>query len=148
MAGTTPRALATSMQEALASAYESSRRTAINRRRFLLGGAVAMGSAGLAASPANATIIPQEIPDWSRYLGDGVNANPYGIPSPYEKHVVRRVVDWLTPTAESSVSFSPLQDMHGIITPNGLHFERHHGGVPEIDPASTFSCSMVWSSGR
>ena len=137
MAGTARRAISTSMQEELASAYESSRRTAMDRRRFLLGGAgaaVAMGSAGLAVSPANATMIPQEIPDWSRYLGDDVNANPYGIPSPFEKHVVRRAVDWLTPTAESSVSFSPLQDMHGILTPNGLHFERHHGGVPEIDP--------------
>ena len=24
--------------------------------------------------------------------------------------------------------------MHGIITPNGLHYERHHAGVPTIDP--------------
>ena len=24
----------------------------------------------------------------------------------------------------------------GIITPSDLHFERHHGGVPDIDPAS------------
>ena len=137
MAGKASQAVATSMKEELASAYESSRQIAMDRRRFLLGGAgaaAAMGSAGLAVSSAQATQIPKELPDWSRYLGDGVNANPYGIPSPYEEHVVRRAVDWLTPTAESSVSFSPLQDMHGIITPNGLHFERHHGGVPEIDP--------------
>jgi len=25
--------------------------------------------------------------------------------------------------------------MHGIITPSSLHFERHHNGVPDIDPA-------------
>jgi len=25
--------------------------------------------------------------------------------------------------------------MHGIITPSALHFERHHNGVPAIDPA-------------
>ena len=31
--------------------------------------------------------------------------------------------------------FSPLQDMYGTITPNGLCFERHHAGVPQIDPA-------------
>ena len=98
------------------------------------GAAVAMGAGGFNVSSAKATIIPEEIPDWTRYLGDGVNTNPYGIPSEYEKNVVRRTVNWLTPTAESSVSFTPLQDMHGIITPNGLHFERHHGGVPEIDP--------------
>ena len=29
---------------------------------------------------------------------------------------------------------TPLQDLHGIITPNGLHFERHHAGVPAVDP--------------
>lgn len=36
------------------------------------------------------------------------------------------------PTA--AYSDTPLQDMHGIITPNGLHYERHHAGVPAIDP--------------
>lgn len=32
-------------------------------------------------------------------------------------------------------SRSPLQDFYGIITPSDLHFERHHGGVPVIDPS-------------
>lgn len=31
-------------------------------------------------------------------------------------------------------SRTPLQDLHGMITPSDLHFERHHGGVPQIDP--------------
>ncbi len=31
-------------------------------------------------------------------------------------------------------SRTPLQDLDGIITPSDLHFERHHGGVPTIDP--------------
>jgi sulfane dehydrogenase subunit SoxC len=31
-------------------------------------------------------------------------------------------------------SGTPLQALHGIITPNGLHFERHHGGVPSVNP--------------
>ena len=30
---------------------------------------------------------------------------------------------------------TPLQDSHGMITPSGLHFERHHAGIPDIDPA-------------
>ena len=30
---------------------------------------------------------------------------------------------------------APLHDLEGTITPNGLHFERHHNGVPQIDPA-------------
>ncbi len=35
-----------------------------------------------------------------------------------------------------AVSSTPHQDLMGIITPSDLHFERHHGGVPEIDPAT------------
>lgn len=33
-------------------------------------------------------------------------------------------------------SFTPLQDLYGTITPSDLHYERHHSGVPTIDPAS------------
>ena len=35
----------------------------------------------------------------------------------------------------SASARTPLQDLDGIITPNGLFYERHHGGVPTIDPA-------------
>jgi len=28
-----------------------------------------------------------------------------------------------------------LQDSYGTITPSGLHYERHHNGIPNIDPA-------------
>ena len=31
-------------------------------------------------------------------------------------------------------AFTPHQDLMGTITPSDLHFERHHGGVPDIDP--------------
>jgi sulfane dehydrogenase subunit SoxC len=31
---------------------------------------------------------------------------------------------------------TPHEDLYGIITPSDLHFERHHGGVPEIDPSA------------
>ena len=33
-----------------------------------------------------------------------------------------------------TASRTPLQDLHGTITPSDLHFERHHAGVPIIDP--------------
>ena len=33
-------------------------------------------------------------------------------------------------------SRTPLQDLHGTITPSDLHFERHHGGIPEVDPTT------------
>jgi sulfane dehydrogenase subunit SoxC len=41
-----------------------------------------------------------------------------------------------TQTPEATASFTPLRDSFGIITPSALHFERHHSGVPEIDPAA------------
>jgi len=56
------------------------------------------------------------------------------MPSPYEKEVQRRTLEWLTPDAMASITMSPLQSLYGIITPNGLHFERFHGGVPTINP--------------
>lgn len=31
-------------------------------------------------------------------------------------------------------SLTPHQSLHGVITPSALHFERHHNGVPIIDP--------------
>jgi sulfane dehydrogenase subunit SoxC len=57
----------------------------------------------------------------------------YGTRSRHES-AVRRYVPWLTPDRVSSSSFTPLAEMHGIITPSGLHFERHHGGVPDVEP--------------
>jgi len=41
-----------------------------------------------------------------------------------------------TKTPATGSSRTPLQDTYGIITPSGLHFERHHSGVPDIDPAT------------
>src|SRR5882672_2350449 len=97
-----------------------------SRRRFLV------GAAGLAAAGASATRaladpknLPPNIADWTRNLGAGVGQRPYGLPSKYETDAIRRTVPWLTATPESSVSFTPLHALDGIITPNGLCFERH-----------------------
>lgn len=112
--------------------------TGLNRRRFL---GVASAGAALSALPAAAGegVRPDpkitEVQDWQRYLGDSVAKRPYGIPSKFEKHVMRRDVSWLTASPESSVSFTPLHALDGIITPSGLCFERHHSGIAEIDPA-------------
>ena len=72
---------------------------------------------------------------WRRDLGDPVNDRPYGMPSEFEAEVVRGRVEWLTPDDTTAVSFTPLHQLDGTITPNGLCFERHHGGVARIDPA-------------
>ncbi len=106
-----------------------------SRRKFLTGaaGLVAAGATRPALAD-NAKNLPPNVPDWTRQLGDGVGARPYGHPSKFEKDVIRRTVPWLTATPESSVAFTPLHELDGIITPNGLCFERHHGGIAEVDP--------------
>jgi len=57
----------------------------------------------------------------------------YGLPSKYERETIRWTMG-NSRAAGNGVSWTPLQDLEGTITPNGLHFERHHNGVPEIDP--------------
>jgi sulfane dehydrogenase subunit SoxC len=94
-----------------------------------VGGLIAPSRSGAADSAQN---LPPNIPEWSREQGAPVIANPYGMPSPYERNVIRRAAQAPTNTAASS--WTPLQDLHGIITPNGLVYERHHAGVPNIDP--------------
>lgn len=66
--------------------------------------------------------------------GPGVVTSPYGMPSKFEKDVVRRTLSWLTASPISSISFTPLPNLKGIITPNGPHFERDHAGIPEVNP--------------
>src|SRR6476620_1100782 len=110
----------------------------LGRRRFLslgaaLTGSLALGGKAAMADPAQGS-PPADAP-WSQSIGAGVVDRPYGRPADTEASVIRRNVPWLTASAESSVSFSPLQDLHGIVTPNGLFFERHHAGRPDIDPA-------------
>ncbi len=113
----------------------------LNRRDWLKGGLKAGGALGVSlALPSIATAadpdpLITEIQDWNRYLGDGVDARPYGSPSQFESDVVRRDVSWLTADSKSSVNFTPLHELDGIITPSGLCFERHHGGIAEINPA-------------
>ena len=87
------------------------------------------------AEPANgesndAAIDPAD-PPWMHRPGQPFSN--YGQPSEYESDVVR------FPSANETVpgngvSWTPLHELEGTITPNGLHYERHHNGVPQIDP--------------
>jgi sulfane dehydrogenase subunit SoxC len=111
-----------------------------SRRAFLkgsLGAGLAAGGAALAggARADDPLITDLENQPWSQYLGDPVDAMPYGQPSEFESDVVRRTVSWLTADATSSINFTPLHQLDGIITPNGLCFERHHGGTAHIPPS-------------
>jgi len=118
-----------------------SRRVFMRRAAALSGGAAAAlaGARGSAAADSGADPaddgVPPHVPPWSRSLGAPILASPYGVPSPFEANVQRRQSPGLTRTPQSSVAFTPLQNLFGIITPSGLHFERHHAGVPTIDPS-------------
>jgi sulfane dehydrogenase subunit SoxC len=109
---------------------QAGRRTFL-RNAFL--GAASLTAGGALAQPAGDPAI-LELPEHTRGLGQPVVARAYGSPSQYEKNLQRRESPGLTRVGASSVSFTPLQGLFGIVTPNGLHFERHHQGWWDIDP--------------
>lgn len=72
---------------------------------------------------------------WSLEFGHPVTYNKYGQPSPYEHNVTRRTTPMLSSgNYRASIAVTPIQDSMGIVTPNGLFFNRHHGGTPDINP--------------
>jgi sulfane dehydrogenase subunit SoxC len=91
-------------------------------RRGFLSSASAAGMAALAAGKARAE---------PRLQGDP--RRRYGDRSPFEKSA--RSFGASSAAVTTGASRTPLQDLYGIITPSSLHFERHHSGVPTIDPA-------------
>src|SRR5437867_11188531 len=98
----------------------------ISRRALLAGAAGALGAhtlrrVGLAQAPALAAP-----PDPTKVPGQPTSA--LGQRSTFERP--RRIPSG----SGQGVSLSPLQDLYGIVTPADLHFERHHAGVPAIDP--------------
>ena len=109
---------------------------ASDRRRFLARGAalsagVVTSAAGVPAFAADTPAIA--VPSWSK--APGTPMRTYGTPSRFEEPVKRVVASGypkISPGTGSSLT--PLQALEGTITPSGLHFERHHSGVPDIDP--------------
>ncbi len=113
-------------------------------RRSFIRSAFAAAAAGASASAAlaqNGQNVGEgdpnilELPAHSKGLGQPVATEGYGKPSKYEANVQRRQSPGLTQTRQASVSFAPLQSLFGIVTPSGLHFERHHQGWWDIDPS-------------
>ena len=93
----------------------------LSRRHLLkIGAAGTLAMPVMAAEPwmttsGEPTSLYGEPSRFARLQRERVNAHPYG------------------PAAGSSST--PLQNLNGTITPNSLHFERHHSGIPDIDPA-------------
>ena len=102
----------------------------VTRRTALLGMAGAAGtvlartadSQDLQVSGSSRPSVPEDptkvLGNWSTEIGQR---------SPFEE--LRRAT-----SASLSSSESPLRELQGTITPSDLHFERHHAGVPRIDP--------------
>ncbi|MBN9463683.1 MAG: sulfite dehydrogenase [Burkholderiales bacterium] len=106
------------------------------------GGRTGRASAAAATQPREARGVPGpgedailKLPEHTTGLGQPVAARGYGVPAKWEGNLQRRESPGLTRVSAASVSFTPLQGLFGIITPNGLHFERHHQGWWDIDPS-------------
>src|SRR5213592_4743003 len=90
----------------------------ISRRALLAGATGALG--------AHALRVTKLAQDPTKVPGSAVT--PLGERSPFERP--RRI-----PLGNGQgISYTPLQDCCGIVTPADLHFERHHAGLPAIDP--------------
>src|SRR3954471_16771153 len=107
----------------------------LSRRRFLQRVAGLLAATGLLArgTAESAAAEPPEVPPWMKAPGAGFS--PYGAPSKHESKVTRTFMRSQPGTTGSGAIRTPLEALEGTITPSGLHFERSHSGVPDIDPA-------------
>ncbi|MGD9738141.1 MAG: sulfite dehydrogenase [Bauldia sp.] len=106
----------------------------LHRRAFLRGGALFAGTAGALAAGVSFAANPIALDAPASMLTPGRSFSPYGTPAGTEAAVVRTfTINERAPATGSSRT--PHHLLNGIITPSGLHFERHHNGVPTIDPA-------------
>jgi sulfane dehydrogenase subunit SoxC len=104
-----------------------------SKRSFLKRSVGLLGAAGFVASGGKkAAAEPPEVPQSMKVPGAGMGE--YGTPAKYESKVTRTLIRSQPGTTGSGASRTPLEALDGMITPSGLHFERHHNGVPDIDP--------------
>jgi len=111
---------------------ENSPDKALQRRHFLT-----TATLGLTTLGANAAVSAATPESWKR-AGSGFSN--YGQADTDNNGIIR----WISSNPAvpgEGVSWTPLHELEGTITPNGLHFERHHNGVPAID-ADQWSLSV------
>ncbi len=103
----------------------------LDRRFFLISGAAAIGIATLAEATDALPVETLPIEPWMKTPGSPFTS--YGQPSRYASKVARTFAS-ATGTTGTGTSRTPHHLLDGTITPNGLHFERHHSGIPDINP--------------
>ncbi len=94
------------------------------RRDLLVAGATALAACGKPTESA---------PSDGQTAGNAANMRPYGERSAFEKPV--RAIRMLSASSGTGSSRTPLADLYGMVTPSSLTYERHHAGVPTIDPS-------------
>ena len=125
---------------------QDDQRANLSRRQMLTGGAVVVGgvvASRLSALPGQAPQKPAAVPSTpsaapaavvrpvaplDAALTPGAPSGPLGLRSPYENPALAPV------NVTVGATLTPLQSLHGTITPSDLHFQRHHNGIPLIDP--------------
>jgi sulfane dehydrogenase subunit SoxC len=99
----------------------------ISRRRLFMGSATAVAAVMHSGRTAVAQGSQEAVEPWKV---PGRTPSEIGSRSAHVR--LARRVNRALPSGESE---TPLHLLDGIITPADLHFERHHGGIPAIDPA-------------
>ena len=104
-----------------------------SKRTFLKRSLALFTATGLVSATKDvAAFEPPDVPPWMKSPGAGFSE--YGVPSKHESKVTRTFGRPQPGTTGSGAIRTPLEALDGMITPSGLHFERSHGGVPDIDP--------------
>ncbi len=103
----------------------------LHRRMFLMAGTAVAASVASTALPDSAAAEALPVEPWMKLPGSGFVG--YGQPSKYEEKVART---WNTApgTTGAGAARTPHHLLNGMITPNGVHFERSHSGIPDINP--------------
>jgi sulfane dehydrogenase subunit SoxC len=93
------------------------------------------GLAGAGAAVSSEVMAADPVPPATQTPGKPMSS--YGVPSPHEANV-QRIIGAAYPVVSPGTGSSrtPLHLLDGTITPAGLHFERHHNGVPNIDASA------------
>src|SRR4029450_5636885 len=99
-----------------------------SKRRFIKQSVGLLAASGLVvgrSTDADAA-EPPEVPPSMKVPGSGMSE--YGSPAKHESKVTRTLIRSQPGTTGSGASRTPLESLDGMITPSGLHFERHHNG--------------------
>src|SRR3989454_6629982 len=105
-----------------------------SKRSFIKQSVGLIAAGGLVAGAAKHAETAEPPEATASMKAPGAGLGEYGSPAKYEGKVTRTLIRSQPGTTGSGASRTPLESLEGMITPSGLHFERHHSGVPDIDP--------------